>query len=49
MTVANWKTLSYKDIQSLLFNNPHRVIRYLVHDGEGIERLHEAQAGTVKQ
>jgi quercetin dioxygenase-like cupin family protein len=35
MTVANWKTQVYGCIQSLLFNNPHRVIRYLVRDEAG--------------
>jgi mannose-6-phosphate isomerase-like protein (cupin superfamily) len=35
MTIANWQTQAYGCIQSLLFNNPHRVIRYLVPDGQG--------------
>src|SRR5262245_44344767 len=35
MTIANWKTQAYGTIQSLLFNNPHRVIRYLVPDERG--------------
>jgi quercetin dioxygenase-like cupin family protein len=35
MTIANWKTQSYGCVQSLLFNNPHRVIRYLIRDGSG--------------
>lgn len=35
MTVANWKTQSFNVIQSLLFNNPHRVIQYLVRNEDG--------------
>ena len=35
MTIANWKTQPYGVVQSLLFNNPHRVVRYLVRDGQG--------------
>ena len=38
MTVASWKTQTYGCVQSLLFNNPHRVIRYLVRaEGGGWE------------
>jgi mannose-6-phosphate isomerase-like protein (cupin superfamily) len=35
MTVANWKTQPHNVIQSLLFNNPHRVIEYSVRDENG--------------
>jgi quercetin dioxygenase-like cupin family protein len=35
MTIANWKTQAYGNVQSLLFNNAHRVIRYLVPDERG--------------
>jgi mannose-6-phosphate isomerase-like protein (cupin superfamily) len=35
MSIANWKTQTYGCVQSLLFNNPHRVIRYLVRDEHG--------------
>lgn len=35
MTIASWKTQTYGVIQSLLFNNPHRVIHYLVRDEKG--------------
>ncbi|MHC4878112.1 MAG: cupin domain-containing protein [Planctomycetota bacterium] len=35
MPVANWKTQAYNVIQSLLFNNPHRVIEYSVRDENG--------------
>jgi len=34
MSFANWKTQPYNNIQSLLFNNPHRVIDYHVR-GDG--------------
>jgi quercetin dioxygenase-like cupin family protein len=38
MTIANWKTQTYGCVQSLLFNNPHRVVRYLVRaEGGGWE------------
>lgn len=35
MPIANWRTQSYNVIQSLLFNNPHRVIQYQVRDERG--------------
>jgi mannose-6-phosphate isomerase-like protein (cupin superfamily) len=35
MPVANWTTQSFNVIQSLLFNNPHRVIEYSVRDEHG--------------
>ncbi len=35
MSIANWKTQCYGGVQSLLFNNPHRVIRYLVRNEAG--------------
>lgn len=55
MPVANWKTQVYNVVQSLLFNNPHRVVRYQVRDGEGqwrdrsempapVRRLYETEA-----
>ena len=55
MPVANWKTQTYSAIQSLLFNNPHRVINYLVKDDQGewrkrsdvpapVRRLYETEA-----
>ena len=55
MTIANWKTQPYNVIQSILFNNPHRVIHYHVrHAGEGwrdraespapVRRLYETEA-----
>ncbi len=55
MSIANWKTQAYGNVQSLLFNNPHRVIRYLVRDEGGgwqerslppapVRRLYETEA-----
>lgn len=57
MTLANWKTQTFGVIQSLLFNNPHRVIRYLKRDKTGnwvdradspapVTRLYEHEAGS---
>jgi hypothetical protein len=33
MTIGNWRTQVYDCVQSLLFNNLHRVIRFLVRGG----------------
>jgi mannose-6-phosphate isomerase-like protein (cupin superfamily) len=55
MTVANWKTQVYNVVQSLLFNNPHRVIEYRARDEQGqwynraerpapVRRLYETEA-----
>ena len=55
MTIANWKTQSFNVIQSLLFNNPHRVIEYRIRDDSGswvdraaspapVKRLYETEA-----
>lgn len=57
MPIANWKTQAYNVIQSLLYNNPHRVIRYDVKDADGnwrnraddpapVVRLYEREAGS---
>lgn len=35
MPVTNWKTQCYNVVQSLLYNNPHRVIRYEVRAADG--------------
>lgn len=59
MPIANWKTQPYNVIQSLLFNNPHRVIEYQVRDDEGnlrnraddpapVRRLYETEAGPER-
>lgn len=53
--LANWRTQVYNVTQSLLFNNPNRVIRFLVRDAEGrwrdragfpapVRRLYETEA-----
>ena len=55
MTLANWKTQSYNGIQSLLFNNPHRVVEFHVAQSDGgwrnraelpapVRRLYETEA-----
>lgn len=55
MTVANWTTQPHNVIQSLLFNNPQRVILYQVRDEQGrwrdraerpapVTRLYETEA-----
>jgi len=59
MTIADWTTQTYGVIQSLLFNNRHRVIRYLVRDAEGnarerselpapVRRLYETEAAPER-
>jgi mannose-6-phosphate isomerase-like protein (cupin superfamily) len=59
MSIANWKTQTYGCIQSLLFNNPQRVIRYLVRDERGgwqdrserpapVRRLFETEAAPER-
>ena len=59
MTIANWKTQSFNVIQSLLFNNPHRVIEYQVRDNSGswvdraqtpapVKRLYESEASLER-
>ncbi len=49
MPKANWKTQSYNIIQSLLFNNPHRVIEYCVKDAEGIWRNRADNRAPVRR
>ena len=55
MSVANWRSQCYNVIQSLLFNNPNRVIAYRLRDDEGslrdrselpapVRRLYETEA-----
>lgn len=55
MPIANWRTQVYNIVQSLLFNNRHRVIEYLVRDADGrwrnraelpapVRRLYETDA-----
>ena len=49
MSIANWKTQPYGCIQSLLFNNPHRVIRYLVRDAQGQWQDRSKQPAPVRR
>ena len=59
MPLANWKTQAYSVVQSLLFNNPHRVIEYRVKDAAGewvdrsqspapVRRLYETEAPPAR-
>ncbi|MCH2126597.1 MAG: cupin domain-containing protein [Pirellulaceae bacterium] len=59
MPVANWKTQSFNVIQSLLYNNPDRVIQYKVRDTDGnwvdrssqpapVRRLYETEASDER-
>ena len=59
MPIANWKSQVYNVIQSLLFNNRHRVISYQVQDEQGrwqdraaqpapVRRLYETEAPTER-
>jgi quercetin dioxygenase-like cupin family protein len=59
MSIANWTTQAYGCVQSLLFNNPHRIIRYLVRDERGawqdrserpapVRRLYETEAAPER-
>src|SRR6516162_6378163 len=49
MSKANWTTQAYGCIQSLLFNNPHRVIRYLVRDEHGGWRDRSLRPAPVRR
>jgi mannose-6-phosphate isomerase-like protein (cupin superfamily) len=49
MTIANWTTQVYGVVQSLLFNNRHRVIRYQVPDGQGGWRDRASQPAPVRR
>jgi mannose-6-phosphate isomerase-like protein (cupin superfamily) len=59
MSIANWKTQPHNVVQSLLFNNPHRVIEYHIHDENGewknraddpapVTRLYEKEASPER-
>ena len=59
MPVANWKSQVYNVVQSLLYNNPHRVIRYQVKNAQGqwqdradnqapVRRLFETEASPER-
>ena len=49
MPLANWKSQTYNVIQSLLFNNPHRVVEYLVRDEQGEWRKRSEIAAPVRR
>lgn len=49
MTKANWKTQVYGIVQSLLFNNPHRVIEYSVRDETGTFQNRADQPAPVRR
>lgn len=49
MPVANWRSQSYNVIQSLLFNNRHRVISYQVKDEQGNRQDRAAQPAPVRR
>ena len=59
MPKANWKSQVYGVVQSLLYNNPHRVIDYLVESEDGewkkrsdlpapVRRLYETEASDER-
>lgn len=59
MPSANWKSQVYGAMQSLLYNNPHRVISYKVRDEQGawrdrsdipapVKRLYETEASPER-
>lgn len=59
MPIANWKSQSYGVVQSLLYNNPHRVVDYLVRGNDGkwrqrsdtpppVRRLFETEASEER-
>lgn len=49
MPKANWKSQPYNNIQSLLFNNPHRVIEYQVRDEHGNRRDRAERPAPVRR
>ena len=49
MPIANWKTQPYNVVQSLLFNNPQRVIEYQVRDDEENLRNRADDPAPVKR
>ncbi len=59
MPKANWKSQVYNVVQSLLYNNPQRVIGYLVRNEDGewkrrsdtpapVRRLYETEASPER-
>jgi len=49
MAKANWRTQTYNVVQSLLFNNPQRVIRYCIRDAMGHWRDRAETAAPVRR
>src|SRR5947209_3681363 len=49
MGIANWTTQVYGCVQSLLFNNPHRIIRYFVRDASGAWQDRSQQPAPVRR
>ena len=49
MTLANWKTQSYNVIQSLLFNNPQRVVEFHVRRSDGRWRNRAETPSSVRR
>jgi mannose-6-phosphate isomerase-like protein (cupin superfamily) len=47
MPIANWKTQCYNVVQSLLYNNPNRVIQYRVREASGEWRDRASQPAPV--
>lgn len=59
MPIANWKSQAYGVVQSLLYNNPYRVVDYLVRGEDGkwrqrsdtpppVRRLYETEASEER-
>ena len=49
MPFANWKSQACNVVQSLLFNNPHRVIDYRVRDEQGRWRSRSEMPAPVRR
>ena len=49
MSIANWQSQAYGVIQSLLFNNPHRVTRYRVRAADGSWRDRADEPAPVRR
>ena len=49
MPFANWKSRACNVVQSLLFNNPHRVIDYRVRDEQGRWRSRSEMPAPVRR
>lgn len=49
MPVANWKTQVYNTIGSVLFDNPKRVVHFLIRDADGNWRDRTQQPAPVRR